>query len=87
MIYVFENLDEQLSSKMKYITCTRLPNWNYTDKLKINDVGFLQCEFVTAGADYYKVHSKTTEAYQYSNCYFNNFIKQKEEINEKEFKF
>lgn len=87
MVYVFENLDEESTSERKYITCVRLPNWSYNDTIEIGEEGFLQCEFVTAGKTYYCVKTGEELPYQYSNCYFMNFIKIKEKINVKEFKF
>lgn len=85
--YVFENINEPYESEYKYITCTKLPNWNFNQNLKKGDVGFLQCEYVTAGDAYFKNTTKTSEQYNYTTCYFVNFIKEKDKINEKEFEF
>ena len=86
-IYVFENLDEELSSRNKYISCTKLPNWNFNEVLELGQVGYLHCEFVTAGETYYKLSETSAAQYKYTNCYFINFIREKEKIDNKEYKF
>ena len=86
-IYVFENMDEELTSKFKYLSCTKLPNWIYNDRLEIGDEGFLHCEYVTAGDTYFKANSLKYEQYKYTNCYFVNFIKMKDKIEIKDIKF
>lgn len=85
--YVFKNLDELESSVFRYITVTRCPNWQVIGTIKIGDVGYLEYEFAEAGQDYYDKSSDSIKQYKYTAFYFMNFIKQKEEINEKEFKF
>ena len=79
---VFKNLDEPTDSLLRYITVTRLPNWTGIDP-KINDIGFLECEYVNAGDPYYQRNTGVKETYRYTQCYFLNFIKEldKETIN------
>ncbi len=84
---VFDNLNEIETSINKYLSCTKVPNWIYNDKLEINDIGYLHCEFVKAGEEYYCVKSGEFSPYKYNNCYFINFIKEREKINITEFKF
>ena len=85
--YVFKNLDELENSVFRYITVTRCPNWQAIGTIKIGDAGYLEYEFAEAGQDYYDKSSDSIKQYKYTAFYFMNFIKQKEEINEKEFKF
>ena len=83
---VFQNLDEPDNSLLKYITVTRLPNWTGVMP-ELNDVGFLECEYVNAGDNYYQRNTGNKETYKYTQCYFISFTKQKEENKVKEFKF
>lgn len=86
--YVFEDLDKEFNSDLKYITCTKPPNWNYTEVINIGDIGYLQCEFVEAGINkWYSSNEKQFIPYKYTNCYFINFIKKKDIISTKEFNF
>ena len=86
--YVFEDLDKELNSDLKYITCTKLPNWNYNDVLNINDIGYLVCQFVEAGVSKWYNHiTQEFQTYDYTSCYFINFIKIKDNTNIKEFNF
>lgn len=73
-MYVFKklNLDE-------YIMCTRLPNWQVPD-VEIGDKGFLQYSIVEAGEVYYDPNTEIERRYQYSNIYFNNFVKRSEVV-------
>lgn len=85
-LLVFKNLDEKENSLLRYITTTILPNW--TGKIPdIGDSGFLECEYVDAGDEYYKRNTGSTEQYKYTACYFLNFIKEKEKIENKDYKF
>ena len=86
-VYVFENLNEESTSKSKYIMCTKLPNWEYSEILQTGDIGFLQCEFTISGESYYKTSTNSNEIYKYTNCYFINFIKEKDKTINKEFNF
>lgn len=86
--YVFEDVDKELNSELKYIACTKPPNWNYSTELKIGDVGYLTCKFVEAGVtQWYNPEQKDFCVYNYTNCYFINFIKVQENISNKEFTF
>lgn len=84
-VYVFDNLDEQFSSKQKYMMCTRLPNWNNANTINKGDIGFLQYEFVESGSTYYKVKDEITDVYKHTGFYFLNFIEQSEKIENKDF--
>lgn len=84
--YVFKNLDELENSFLRYVTATKCPNWEgYSPN--IGDVGYVQCEYVEAGETYLNRASNETSHYNYTNCYFLNFIKETEQITNKEFKF
>lgn len=84
-LYVFQNLDEPNNSLMRYITVTKPPNWS--GRLpEDGDVGFVECEYVDAGDEYYKRDSGNKETYKYTQCYFLNFIKDKDKI-DNNFKF
>ena len=79
---VFQNLDEPNNSLLRYVTVTKLPNWTGTVP-SIGDTGFLECEYVNAGDEYYQRNTGVKETYKYTQCYFLNFIKEldKESIN------
>ena len=84
--YVFKNLDEVNDSLLRYITVTKIPNWDIPS-LVIGDVGYFECEYVNAGDTYYKTSTETTERYNYTSCYLLNFIRKDKQINQKEFNF
>lgn len=67
----------------KYIMCTRLPNWQ-VQEINIGDEGFLQYQEVNAGDSYYDASIENYKKYNYSNIYFNNFVKKSEKINKEE---
>lgn len=83
---VFQNLDEPNNSILRYVTVTKLPNWigSIPD---IGDTGFLECEYVNAGDEYYQRNTGSKEVYKYTQCYFLNFIKDKEKIENNNYKF
>lgn len=86
--YVFKNLEEDETSKYRYVTTTKCPNWQYNNKIQIGDVGFLEYEFAEAGESYFDLSSNTTQQYKYTACYFMNFIKENnKDDNVKEFNF
>lgn len=87
--YIFEDLNRKIEDELKYIYCVKPPNWKYYEDLNINDIGYLEVNYVEAGVtEYYDNISKEFNKYNYNNCYFINFIKEnKEDINIKEFKF
>ena len=68
-VYVFRSILTD-----KYIMCTRLPNWQ-SPKININDEGFLQYQIVQAGEEYFNPLTQEKIRYNYSNVYFNNFVK------------
>jgi len=85
-LMVFQNLDERDNSLLRYITVTLLPNWN--GKLpELNEVGFLSCEYVDAGEEYYQRRTGNKEQYKYTSCYFLNFIKERQEQTTTDYKF
>lgn len=77
---VFQNLDEPNNSLLRYITVTKLPNWTGINP-QIGDTGFLECEYVNAGDEYVQRNTGNKEVYKYTQCYFLNFIKEQEVIN------
>lgn len=85
-LLVFQNLDEKESSMLRYITTVKLPNWNGVEP-EIGDCGFLECEYVDAGDEYYQRNTGSKEQYKYTNCYFLSFIKEKEKITTKDYNF
>ena len=84
--YVFRNFDEQDNSLMRYITVTKCPNW-IGESPQLGDIGYVQYEYVEAGDNYFQATTGTTSQYNYTSCYFISFIKEKEKIECKEFKF
>lgn len=85
-VYVFKNLDEPNNSLLRYFTLTKLPNWNCKD-LQIGDIGYVECEYVTAGDTYFQASTGNTETYNYTVCYLINFIEKQEQIKTKDFNF
>lgn len=83
---VFQNLDEPNNSILRYVTVTKLPNWTGSIP-DIGDTGFLECEYVNAGDEYYQRNTGSKEVYKYTQCYFLNFIKDKEKIENNNYKF
>ena len=85
-LLVFKNLDEPNNSLLKYITVTVLPNWD-TKIPEIGEIGFLSCEYVDAGDEYYQRNTGNKEQYKYTNCYFLKFIEEKEKQITTDYKF
>jgi len=83
---VFQNLDEPNNSLLRYVTVTRLPNWTGVDP-QINDIGFLECEYVNAGEEYYQRNTGNKEQYRYTQCYFISFIKEPDKEQNNNYKF
>jgi hypothetical protein len=83
---VFQNLDEPNNSLLRYITVTKLPNWTGVNP-EIGDIGFIECEYVNAGDEYYQRNTGNKEMYKYTQCYFLNFIKEQKEIVNNNYKF
>ena len=69
----FEDCNKIYSSETKYITATKLPNWDNRE-ISIGDIGFLEYENVSAGQEYYNPHQEIKIMYKYDNSYFFNFI-------------
>ena len=85
-LYVFKNLDEPDNSLLRYITVTKLPNWNLPN-ISIGDEGYIECDYVNARDVYFHTSTGKQEIYNYTVCYLINFIYKQEEIKEKEFNF
>jgi hypothetical protein len=85
-LLVFQNLDENDDSFLRYVTTCVCPNWEgYIPTT--GDSGFVTCQYVHAG-DSFTTSNLTKEYYSYDNCYFLSF--EKETIiqdQQKEFKF
>lgn len=73
--YVFKNLENNT-----YVMCTKLPNWQTPD-VQIGDTGFLKYEEVVAGEKYFNPATQTHQVYNYSNVYFENFVKESDIVN------
>lgn len=86
-IYVFDNLDKDIIDEYKYIMCTRVPNWETCDEPKLEEIGYLQFNFVKAGDNYFHTGLLEQQVYKYTAYYFINYIKEPEKINLTEFKF
>lgn len=84
--YIFQNLDEPENSLLHYVSTVRPPNWTAPIP-QIDDVGFITCEYVNAGEQYYQRNTGNVETYKYTTCYFLNFIKEQEKETLKEYKF
>ena len=85
-VYVFKNLDETDNSLLRYITVTKLPNWN-CKSLEIGSTGYIECEYVNAGDSYYETATGNVQKYNYTVCYLINFIEKQEDLTTKEFEF
>lgn len=84
--YIFQNLDESNNSLLRYISAVKPPNWNGTSP-EIGDSGFVELEYVDAGDEYYQRNTGNKETYRYTQCYFLNFIKDKEIVTNNNYKF
>lgn len=65
---------------------TICPNWQGNIP-KLGDMGFFEFEEVQGGQEFFKVTTGEFDKYKYNGCYFLNFIEQKEQIINKDFKF
>lgn len=72
---IFEDLEFK-DSDFKYITCVLFPNWNQ-GPINIEDEGFLQIKFISAGTDKW-FDGKNFVPYKYTNIQFLKFTKIKE---------
>lgn len=68
-VYVFYDVE-----LYKYIMCTRLPNWEGSD-IELDEVGYLSYKTVKAGEKYYNRNTGMHLTYNYSQIYFENFIR------------
>lgn len=83
---VFQNLDENDDSFLKYITTFVCPNWEGYVPIT-GDSGFVTCQYVQAGDSFTKANL-STDYYAYDNCYFLSFVKSEIVQNQqKEFNF
>jgi hypothetical protein len=53
----------------------------------LGDEGYFEFEEVQGGQQFFKVSTGEFDMYKYNGCYFLNFIEQKEQIINKDFKF
>lgn len=53
----------------------------------MGEIGYLSCEYVDAGEEYYQRSTGNIEQYQYTSCYFLNFIKEQQKQQTTEYKF
>lgn len=84
---VIKNLDESENSWNRYIMMTICPNWQGLLP-KLNDSGYFEYEEVKSGENYFNLITGTVEMYKYSSCYFINYVKEPEVVEQqKEFKF
>lgn len=84
--YVFQNLEMQEISIYRYVTVTKCPNWQFSNKIKIGDIGFLEYEYAEAGEEYFDRTSNSKKQYSYTSNYFMNFIKETRD-EQKEYNF
>ena len=83
---VIKNLDEQESSWTRYTMMTICPNWQ--GKIpELGDIGYFEFEEVQGGQQFFKASTGEFDMYKYNGCYFLNFVEQKEQIINKDFKF
>ena len=83
---VIKNLDEQESSWTRYTMMTICPNWQ--GKIpELGDIGYFEFEEVQGGQQFFKASTREFDMYKYNGCYFLNFVEQKEQIINKDFKF
>lgn len=83
---VIKNLDEQESSWTRYTMMTICPNWQ--GKIpELGDIGYFEFEEVQGGQQFFKASTGEFDMYKYNGCYFLNFVEQKEQITNKDFKF
>lgn len=83
---VIRNFDEQENSWSRYTTMTICPNWQGRIPV-LGDEGYFEFEEVQGGQQFFKVSTGEFDMYKYNGCYFLNFIEQKEQIINKDFKF
>ena len=85
-LYVFENLDNTKDPLMRYVTTTVCPNW-VGHQPTIGDIGFVECEYTSAGETYIKTTTGESNTYKHNACYFINFVKDQPVDNVKDYKF
>lgn len=83
---VFKNLEVANDHYYRFITITVPPNWNYNG-LRVGDKGYIEYDAICGGDEYFKSSEGKIKQYNYSQYYFVNFIKEQEQIINKEFKF
>lgn len=85
-LLVFQNLDENDNSFIRYITTTVCPNWEGSIP-SMGESGFVTCQYVNAG-DTFTKSNLSKDYYVYDNCYFISFVKETiANNNQKEFNF
>lgn len=83
---VIKSFDEQADVWSRYITMTICPNWQGRIPA-LGDEGYFEFEEVQGGQEFFKATTGEFDKYKYNGCYFLNFIEQKEQIINKDFKF
>lgn len=85
---VVEDLNRIAIDDLKYVTIVQLPNWDSFSIFEIEDIGYLQFQYVEGGiTQWFNKDSKDFETYNYSNNYFISFIKQKDICKQDKFEF
>lgn len=74
--YIFELLDieEMNLLKMKYVTCTKMPNWE-DNPIKLNEEGYLDYREIHEGVDkWYDKEEEKMVPYKYTFSQYIKFI-------------
>lgn len=83
---VVEDLNRDYSDDLKYVTLTKLPNWE-SNQFEIGDVGFVQFQSVIGGeTKYFDRDTQNQNMYLYTNNYFLNFIKERDKCKQEKYK-
>ena len=83
---VVKNADNSLDCWDIYTMMTICPNWQGVLP-KLGDEGYFEFEEVQSGQQFFKAVTGEYDQYKHTGCYFLNFIEQKEQIINKDFKF
>lgn len=85
---VVEDLNRDFTDDLKYVTVVKLPNWDFSKPLNINDVGYLQFQSIIGGeTQWFDKNKRDFEFYKYTNNYFINFFKQEDVCKQEKFEF
>lgn len=84
---VVEDLNRDVTDDLKYVTVVKTPNWE-APQLNVGDVGYLQFQSVQGGkSKWFNKDEGDFEIYKYTNNYFLNFFKEKDECKLDKFDF